>query len=188
MARLYLVTDGVELTRRRKLAPRDRLVETWPDLHRRGEFWLGDSSKAVLDGLDGPLPIAMSIDGAAVPIYYGPRLQDLESLPAEESLQTRVLSAHGIAVAWITYDQFGARNTYQPTGPSDPVFYLRRPGASAAHIWRLFRERREARTYMAEFYGRDSEGREWAESLAVESFDDLLRRHGQPEGGGRAEG
>jgi hypothetical protein len=30
---------------------------------------------------------------------------------------------------------------------------------------------------MAEYYGRDSEGREWAETLPAESFDDLLARH-----------
>jgi len=30
---------------------------------------------------------------------------------------------------------------------------------------------------MAEYYGRDSAGREWAEALPAESFDDLLARH-----------
>ena len=88
-------------------------------------------------------------------------------------------SAHGIAVAWITIDQFGQRNTYEPKSPADPVFYLRRPSGSAAHVWRLFRTRREAQVYMAEYYGKDSEGRDWAEALATETFDDLLARHGQ---------
>jgi hypothetical protein len=111
-----------------------------------------------------------------VPVYYGPRLQDVESLPLEESLRARVLSARGIAVAWITYDQFGQRTVYEPTGPADPIFYLRRPGGTAAHIWRLFRTKPEARIYMAEYYGRDSEGRDWAETLPAETFDDLLAR------------
>jgi hypothetical protein len=111
-----------------------------------------------------------------VPVYYGPRLQDVESLPLEESLRARVLSARGIAVAWITYDQFGQRTVYEPTGPADPIFYLRRPGGTAAHIWRLFRTKPEARVYMAEYYGRDSEGRDWAETLPAETFDDLLAR------------
>jgi hypothetical protein len=88
-----------------------------------------------------------------------------------------VLSAHGIAVAWITVDQFGDRTVYEPTGPADPIFFLRRPGGSAAHIWRLFRTRAEARLYMAEYYGRDSEGRDWADTLSVETFEDLLARH-----------
>jgi hypothetical protein len=121
--------------------------------------------------------VALSVDAAAVPVYYGPRLSDVESLPLEESLRGRVLSARGIAVAWISYDQFGQRTVYEPTGPADPIFYLRRPGGTAAHIWRLFRTKQEARVYMAEYYGRDSEGRDWAETLPAETFDDLLARH-----------
>jgi hypothetical protein len=132
---------------------------------------------AALDGAGAPLAVKLSLDGAAVPIYYGPRLQDVESLPLEESLQARALSAHGIAVAWITLDRFGERTMYEPTGPTDPIFYLRRPAGQAAHIWRLFRNRTEARVYMTEYYGRDSEGREWAEALDVEAFEELLRRH-----------
>ena len=69
--------------------------------------------------------------------------------------------------------------SYEPTGPADPIFYLRRPGGAAAHIWRLFRTRPEARVYMAEYYGRDSEGRDWAEALPAETFEDLLARHGR---------
>ena len=46
--------------------------------------------------------------------------------------------------------------------------------------WRLFRTRPEARVYMAEYYGRDSEGRAWAETLPAETFEDLLARHARP--------
>ncbi|HET7876494.1 MAG TPA: hypothetical protein VFN71_13320 [Methylomirabilota bacterium] len=179
MARLYLVTDGAEIARRRTLVPPGNLVEAWPDLYVAGEFWVGETSKALLDEAGSPLPARLSLDGAAVPIYYGPRLRDVESLPGEESLQSRVLSAHGIAVAWITIDQFGDRTAYEPTGPADPVFYLRRPAGSAAHIWRLFRTRREAHAYMAEYYGKDPEAHEWAESLPAEGFEELLERHAE---------
>ncbi|HEV8437629.1 MAG TPA: hypothetical protein VGT40_06010 [Methylomirabilota bacterium] len=177
MARLYLVHDSGEIARRRKLVPPGRLVEAWPDLYATGQFWLGATSKELLDEVGTPLPATLSLDGAGVPIYYGPRLQDVESMPLEESLQARVLSAHGIAVAWITFDRFGARTVYEPTGPTDPIFFLRRPAGTAAHIWRLFRNRREAHVYMAEYYGRDAEGREWAAALSVESFEQLLERH-----------
>ena len=177
MARLYLVADDGEISRRRKLVPPGRLVEAWPDLYAAGQFWIGEASKTLLDGAGPPLPVRLSLDGAVVPIYYGPRLRDLESLPLEESLQTRVLSARGIAVAWITFDQFGTRTVYEPKGPTDPIFFLRRPAGTAAHIWRLFRHRSEAHVYMAEYYGRDSEGREWAETLPVETFEELLERH-----------
>ncbi|HET8579081.1 MAG TPA: hypothetical protein VFO18_18430 [Methylomirabilota bacterium] len=177
MAKLYLMAEGGEIARRRPLLPRGQLVEAWQDLYVVGDFWLGEASKALLDGVGDPLPVKLVLESDAVPIYYGPRLRDVESLPLEESLQTRVLSAHGIAVAWISYDQFGERTAYEPTGPADPIFYLRRPGGTAAHIWRLFRARREAHAYMAEYYGKDSEGRDWTETLPVETFEELLAKH-----------
>lgn len=180
MARVHLVADAAEIARRRRLVPPGHFVEAWPDLYRAGEFWLGETSKVALDGDGAPLGVKLSLDGSAVAIYYGPRLQDVESLPLEESLRARVLSARGIAAAWITFDQFGERTVYEPTGPTDPIFYLRRPAGHAAHIWRLFRSGREARAYMAEFYGKDSEGREWADALGAETFEELLSRHAIP--------
>jgi len=177
VARLHLITDAAAVAERRKLVPPGRLLEAWPDLYVAGQAWVGDETRALLDGAGDAMPVALSIEDTTVPIYYGPRLQDTESLPLEASLRARVLSAHGIAVAWITVDQFGDRTVYEPTGPADPIFFLRRPGGSAAHIWRLFRTRAEARLYMAEYYGRDSEGRDWADTLSVETFEDLLARH-----------
>src|SRR5258707_843771 len=58
--------------------------------------------------------------------------------------------------------------------PGSPVSW-----GGRTHIWRLFRTRAEARLYMGEYYGRDSEGRDWAETLSVETFEDLLARHAQ---------
>jgi len=176
-ARVHLVVDAAEVARRRKLLPPGRLLEAWPDLYVTGHAWVGDDTRSLLDGAGSPMPVALSVEAAAVPIYYGPRLRDTESLPLEASLRARVLSAHGIAAAWITYDQFGQRTVYEPTGPADPIFYLRRPAGSAAHIWRLFRTRTEARVYMTEYYGRDSEGRDWADTLPADTFEDLLARH-----------
>jgi hypothetical protein len=179
MPRLYLLADVPEVLRRRRLVT-GQVIETWPDLYTAGEVWVGEGAKQALDAVGVPLPARLSLDAAAVPIYYGPRLADVESLPLEESLLARVLSAHGLAVAWITFDQFGERTRYEPRGPADPVFYLRRPGGAAAHVWRLFRSRREAQVYLAEHYGRDSEGRDWAERLPVDTFAELLARRALP--------
>ena len=177
MGRLYLVADSGEIARRRPLVPAGRLVEAWPDLYARGEFWMGEGAKALLDGTGAPVPAKLELAAAAVPVYYGPRLCDIDSLPAEESLQTRVLSAHGIAAAWVTLDRFGERTQYEPKSPTDPVFYLRRPGGSTAHVWRLFQSRREASVYMAEYFGNDPEGRRWAEELAAGTWDEMISRH-----------
>jgi hypothetical protein len=90
-----------------------------------------------------------------------------------------VLSARGIAVAWITLDRSGERTTYQPSSLDDPVFYLRRVGGGAAHVWRTLRSRTEATAYLAEAYGHDAGAAEWARQLQVETFDDLVRRYGR---------
>jgi len=177
MPRIFLVGDSVEIARRRKLVPGGSFVEAWPDLHVRGDAWIGEGSKALLDAPGDPLPARLSVDGAHVPVYYGPRLRDVDSLPTEESLRSRVLSAHGISAAWITLDAAGARAQYQPQSPEDPVFFLRRPGGNAAHLWRLFHRREEAVVYMREYYGRDPEGAAWAESLPAATWEDLIERH-----------
>jgi hypothetical protein len=176
---LYLVEGKDEVLRRRALVPRGQVVEVWADHRHGGAFWIGEESRRLLDGVGPPLPTALTLPDDSVPIYYGPRLCDLDSLPREESVRTRVLSAGGIAVAWITLDRFGERTTYQPSSLEDPVFYLRRVGGGAAHVWRTLRTREEAMVYVAEAYGPGSEAAEWAKQLPAESFDDLVRRYGR---------
>jgi len=175
---LYLVEGKDEVLRRRARVPAGQVVEAWPDLQIAGAFWLGEESKRLLDAVDTPLTASLTLPDDSVPVYYGPRLCDLESLPREESLRTRALSARGIAVAWITLDRFGERASYQPSSMDDPVFYLRRVGGGASHTWRVFRSRAEAATFMRESYGDDPEAAAWAAALVCEDFEDLLRRHG----------
>jgi hypothetical protein len=138
---------------------------------------MGEDAKTLLDATGEPLRPKLTLESAAVPIYYGPRLCDVESLPAEESLQTRALSARGIAVVWITMDRFGERTQYEPTSPVDPVFYLRRPGGSAAHVWRLVQSKAEAVVYMAEYFGDDPGARRWSEELAATTWEEMIERH-----------
>jgi hypothetical protein len=179
VSRLYLTTAREEIARRRALVPKGQVVEAWPDHADGHALWIGAETKAILDAVGEPLATELALPADAVAVYYGPQLADLESLPREESLKTRVLSARGFAVAWITLDRFGQRASYEPTSPSDPVFHLRRVGGGAGHLWRLFRTRAEAATYMGEAYGRDSEGAEWARALGVGDFEELLKRYAE---------
>jgi len=73
--------------------------------------------------------------------------------------------------------QFGVRTVYEPAGPTDPILCLRRPGGTAAHLWRFFRSKRGAGVYLTEYYGPDSKGREWAATLPAETIEELLDRH-----------
>jgi hypothetical protein len=180
MGRLYLMPDGNEMVRRRARVPKGSVVEAWADRAGGGAFWVGEESRRLLDEAgETPMAVRLSVPDEAVPVFYGPRLCDVESLPREESLRARVLSMAGIAVAWITLDRFGERVSYEPASPADPVFHLRRPGGGAGHVWRRFETRREAMDFMREAYGADSEGFEWAEALRVADFRALLRRFGE---------
>jgi hypothetical protein len=181
MGRLYLVGQGGDLAERRKALPPRSYVEIWQDLFLPGAFWISEETKALLEGGREPLTALWSLASEHVPIYYGPRLRDLESLPSEDSVRLRVLSAHGIACAWVTYDREGKRWRYDPSGPDDPVFYLRRPGSHEAHLWHLFHTRAEVATFAAEALGDDPDAEEWARRIEAEDYEDLLRRLGQRE-------
>jgi hypothetical protein len=180
MGWLYFVTDGPEMVRRRARVPRGSVVEAWPDMAvGGGTFWVGEDSKALLDAAgEAPMPASLTVPADAVPIFYGPQLCDLESLPREESLRARVLSAHGVAVAWVTLNPLGERTSHEPTSLDEPVFHLRRPGGGAGHLWRLFRTKADALDWMERTFGRVSEGVAWARGLPAEDFDALLQRHG----------
>ena len=177
MTRLYCMPDGNDMVRRRARVPKGSVVEAWADRNGGGAFWVGEDSRRLLDEAgETPMTVRLSVADDAVRVFYGPRLCDVESLPGEQSLRARVVSMHGIAVAWITLDRFGERVSYEPTSPVDPIFHLRRPGGGAGHVWRRFETRREAIDFMREAYGAESEAVDWAEALPVEDFQALLRR------------
>lgn len=205
VAKLYLVADKDELDRRRKRLGPTLLVEFWQDLYtpdiawigpeevRRivygqarepapaGLFWMGEESKAALDRVGPSLDVVLAVDEAAVPVYYGPHLADAESLPREETLRARVLSAHGIAAIWATYDRDGQRMEWRPASPTDPVFYLRRPRGHVVHLFRLLRTQPEASLYVAQHAADDPEAVAWANGLPFPDFDTLVahfRQHG----------
>lgn len=181
MGRLYLIGQGAELAERRKRLPSTHYVEIWPDLFLPDACWISQETKMLLEEGQEPLTLLWSLAGEHIPIYYGPRLRDLESLPREDSVRLRVLSAHGIACAWVTYDREGTRWRYDPSGPHDPVFYLRRPGSQEAHLWYLLRTRGEVETFAAQTLADDPDAAEWARRIPAEDYEDLLRRFGQRE-------
>jgi hypothetical protein len=202
MGRIYLVKDRAEIERRRQASP-GVTIDVWPDLYagdlfwlgdegrRReaytavtrdrplvGVYWIGETSKAALDAAGGPLAWEFAVDESLVPVYYGPWLADADSLPSEESLRARALSARSIAVAWSTYDCVGQRIAYRPASPLDEKFYLRRPRGRTLHLFHSFRTKADAMAAMADRSGDDREACAWAESLPVADFSALMNRTG----------
>jgi hypothetical protein len=204
MGRIYLVTDRVEIERRRQALP-GVTVEVWPDLYagdlfwlgdeeqRReaytavtrdrppvGVYWIGETSKAALDGAGQRLAWDLAIDESLVPVYFGSRLADADSLPHADSIRARALSAHSIAVAWSTYDRLGQRVEYRPASPLDEKFYLRRPRGKTLHLFHGFRTKADAIAAMADRAADDPAACAWAESLPVPDFTALMNRAAGP--------
>src|SRR2546426_7997574 len=110
MGRLYFMADGDEMVRRRARIPKGSVVEAWADRRGGSAFWVGEESRRLLDEAGGgPVAPQLSVADQAVPVFYGPRLCGVASLPPDEALRARVLSMPGIAVACITLDRFGRR-------------------------------------------------------------------------------
>jgi hypothetical protein len=208
MGRIYLVTDRPDIERRRQALP-GVLIEVWPDLRsgdlfwlgdderRReaytaaarerpngGMYWIGETSKAALDRAGEPLAWQLAVDERLVPIYYPPWLADADSLPHEDSLRARALSAHSIAVAWSTYDHAGRRADDQPASPLDAQFYLRRPKGKTLHRFHGFPTKAEAIATMADLSAHDPAARRWAEALPALDFLHLVKQATLPAANG----
>lgn len=168
-------------TARRRIQDRwpGRYFEIWPDVFERGLYWVGTQTKALLDEGQVPHGVRFSVDDDRVPIFYGggpPPSADV--LPAPESVRTRALAGRGIGVALV--EEGGARPSVEPAGPEDAYFSLTRPGASRYFIWRLFRSKEDARTYLRKHKVVDEALEAWLAASQIEQFADLVG----PEGAG----
>jgi len=169
---LCLVSDGGEVARRRALLPRGVLVEAWPDIEAAGLVWITAEARALLDGVAEPIAVVLSMPASRVPVYYGPGVMDLGSLPVEDSVRARVCSRRGIAATWATSDPHSLPR--EGAAADEAVFILRRPRGETAHRWRLFRTRDEAMAYMGAARTADPEAQSWAASLP-RNWEELVR-------------
>src|SRR5207245_4002546 len=100
MGRLYFMADGDEMVRRRARVPKGSVVEAWADRRGGGAFWVGEESKRLLDEAgEAPMPARLSVPDDGGPVFYGPRLCDVESLPRQEAPGRRGASMPGCAGA-----------------------------------------------------------------------------------------
>lgn len=186
MACVFLLNQAQAVRERRGKLPRGTLAEAWPDLFEAGLFWVPEASKALLDQAGGPLTPVLSVQEAAVPIFYPIPPTHPDSLPETGSLLARVLAGHGIAVAWVGAGEALDRVPVEPVSMEDAFFFLRRAGGPVNHLWRLFRSRDDARAYAAKELRGVAEAEPWAGGLPA-SFEELLHRcrGGPPSGDGR---
>jgi hypothetical protein len=176
MSRIYRVDDGRAVRERQRALPKGTVAEVWPDVFDPRVFWIGEASKRLLEAAGLPLSASATIEASGIAVFLPDELQDRSSLPPEESLRTRVLAGHGIAVTWYATPQdTGGRPLPEPTSPEDAFFYLMRMGGRGNHVWRLFRTRDEAVQFMARFFPNDAKAQAWAAALPAARYAELLR-------------
>jgi len=186
-----ITLDDLASARRRILGRSPgRYFEIWPDVFERGLYWVGAQTKALLGEGQVPHVVRFSVEEDRVPIFYGvtpPANPDV--LPAPESVRTRTLAGRGIGVALV--EEGGARPSIEPAGPEDAYFYLTRPGANRYFIWRLFRSKEDARTYLRKHRVADGALEAWLVASEISQFADLVRpaaAGGPPAGPGPGSG
>src|SRR5207249_12002423 len=102
MGRLYFMADGDEMVRRRARVPKGSVVEAWADRRGGAAFWVGEDSRRLLDEAgERPMAVRLSLPDDAVPVLYGPRLCDVDSLPREEAVRAPVVSVHVAVRGWV---------------------------------------------------------------------------------------
>ncbi|HYL80649.1 MAG TPA: hypothetical protein VEU07_07545 [Candidatus Acidoferrum sp.] len=176
MMRIFRIDDGRAVRERQRALPQGSVVDAWPDVFDPRRFWIGGTTKRMLDAAGAPLPASAVVEGSCVAVFFPEEPRDEASLPPEESLRVRVLSAHGIAVTWFGMTAgTGKRPLPEPVSPEDAFFFLMRMGSRINHAWRLFRTRDEAIEFMRRHFPDDGKARTWAETLPATSYSELVR-------------
>jgi hypothetical protein len=176
MTRIYRIDDGRRVRERQRALPQGSVVDAWPDVFEPRTFWIGGTTKRMLEEAGPPFPASAVVDGSRIAVFFPEEPRDEASLPPEESLRVRVLSGHGIAVTWFGMTAgAGKRPLPEPVSPEDAFFFLMRMGGHINHAWRLFRTRDEATEFMLRHFPDDKKARAWSETLPVASYSELLR-------------
>jgi hypothetical protein len=177
MTQIFRIENGRAVRERQRALPQGSVVDAWPDVFEPRTFWIGETTKRILDAAGAPLPASAVVEASRIAVFFPDEPHDRASLPSEESLRVRVLSAHGIAVTWFgTTEGMARRPLPEPVSPEDAFFFLMRMGSRINHAWRLFRTRDEAIEFMPRHFADDAEARAWAETLPAGSYSELLRR------------
>ncbi|HSB78996.1 MAG TPA: hypothetical protein VLM91_09420 [Candidatus Methylomirabilis sp.] len=176
MTRIFRIEDGRAVRERQRALPRGTVVDAWPDVFDPRAIWIGETTKRMLEEKGAPLPASAVVEGSRIGVFFPDEPRDQASLPPEESLRMRVLSGHGMAVAWFgTTEGKGKRPLPEPVSPEDAFFFLMRMGSRINHAWRLFRAQDEAIEFMRRHFPDNAEARTWADALPAASFKELLR-------------
>lgn len=172
MGTLLLVAGREDILRRKQALPLGTPFTVWNDLFEPDHFWIPEETRASLERVGPPVRPILSLDGGALPIFFGPDGPDDPTLPPADSLRARTLAGHGIGVAWVPLTPQAA----EPLTLEDAFFYLRKMGGPKNHLWRLFRSREDARYHVERERPAGPQAEKWPTLLPAETFEAFIQQ------------
>jgi hypothetical protein len=137
-------------------------------------FVTTSETKDAMDRHDISYNLLAEEDGAKIAVYHSPLSRE-ELTDFEDAIRALALAYRAIAVACVGVNgesnlgfdlSNGAKNYTYFTAPAGHTF-----------IWRLFREREDAVSFLTKLTGGEKKAVEWAESIPLTSSKDLKSYH-----------
>lgn len=128
-------------------------------------------TKEAMDRHDVPYNALASEDGGVVALHHN-ALSREELAEYEDALKALALAYRAIGISCVGVNGEGKVRLADPKRYT----YFTAP-AGHTFLWRLFYRRDEAQSFLAEQLGDDDSAREWAESLPLDSAEQLASYH-----------
>ncbi|MEM8960626.1 MAG: hypothetical protein AAGD38_04035 [Acidobacteriota bacterium] len=129
-------------------------------------------TKEAMDRHDIPYNLLAEEDGTRIGLCHTPQSRE-ELADYEEAVKALTLAYRAIGAACVGVN---GDNTIDLSDGAKHYSYFTAP-AGHTFLWRLFTNRDEAASYIAQIRPGDHESFEWAESLPLETADELVGYH-----------
>ena len=137
-------------------------------------FVTTEETREAMDRTDVPYNLLAEEDATRVSIYHTPLSRE-ELVDYEDALKALALAYRAIAIACVGVN--GETDLgFELTESAKRYTYFTAP-AGHTFIWRLFHERREAEEFLSKLTLGEKEAAAWAQSIPLESSDDLVSYH-----------
>lgn len=138
-------------------------------------FVTTSETKDALDRKDVPYNLLAVEDGSRLSLFHSPLSRE-ELGEFEDSLKALGLAYRAIAMACVGVNGEGDLGFDLTEEGTKRFTYFTAP-AGHTFIWRLFFNKEEAREFLDKFTMGDDEALDWADSLPLESSDELTTYH-----------
>lgn len=153
----------------------DHLAVTYKVNGTDDVFVTTGETMSAMDRSDVPYNVLAEEDGRKISLLHSPLSRE-ELADHEDSLKALALAYRSIGLACVGVNGEGNLGFDLSNNGTDSYTYFTAP-AGHTFIWRLFKQRDEAKEFLDKLTVGDDEAIEWAESLPLESADELKSYH-----------